>query len=134
MGQAQQTFTYNVKDSVPYDLTALVAGLPVHTTYAANAELNDPTKGLATLTVMDMAGNVANDANGIPLNAVTMFQHPTDTNFHPVFTVVPGFALPANYKYLIWWELPVGSELLRDSEYGITSVRSNSPFEKNPPA
>jgi len=132
----QVILQYNIKNSVPYDLTALVNGLPIPTTYAPNAPLTDPTKGIATLTVMDANGNIVRDANNNVLDAVTMFQHPdpTVTYFRPVFTVVPGFATAANYQYLIWWEVPMNGALLRDSEFGTTNIKSNNPFEKNPPA
>jgi hypothetical protein len=133
MGQTQQTVSYNINDSVPYDVVAKLLGKLVPSPYAPNAPMNDPTKGIATITIKDMSGNIARDAAGNPLDQITMFQHPTEADFRPVFSVVPGFATAANYEFIVWYGLPYNGVLQWDSEFGTTHIISNNPFETSRP-
>src|SRR5690348_6596224 len=106
--------SYNVKNSVPYELQFEQDGVALATTYSANAEMSDSAIGLAQITIRDASGAIAADANGTPINQLPMFRHPSDAS-RAVFTVQAGFTTPGDYLYEMWGVIPVGGVNLKVS-------------------
>lgn len=70
--------------------------------YSASALLSDETKGKVTVTVTDADGDVVNDANGSPLDHLTMYANGSIFS-QAILTAAYGIATAGQYIVTYWY-------------------------------
>lgn len=98
--------------SLPFKVFLALDGQPLTLSgYSADALLSDETKGKVTVTLTDMSGDIVNDADGVPIDHLTMFANGS-TFSQAVKTIAPGMATAGQYIATFWYHKKSGSTLV----------------------